>query len=395
MTAVFETDLHKEPFMQAGKFNLVIDGQWGSTGKGNIATFLAWKYGVKCASTTNLPNAGHTAICNVNGKEYKFISKVIPASCILNKLGYDMRCYIGAGAGFTVERLMQELRECDYISDELPTSKKVHIHPRAMIVTEDHAKMERTDTKHIASTMQGSGAVQAEKLMRGAEVKLARDMLDWGVVTNQDAQGDVYPLFSEQVILMMKNEYTWLHEGSQGFSLGVNHGSHYPQCTSRECTPMQMMADMGVPHQWAGDIYMVIRPFPIRVGNVMEDGKTVGYSGDCYPHQNEITWEQVTREAGAPPLVAKGELTTVTKRLRRVFSYSATQLQYAVMVTGATKIALNFANYLDWDCYGTNDPGRLSTKVTDFIKKVEDDAGIPVTVVGTGPDSMHHVMELT
>ena len=84
-----------------------------------------------------------------------------------------------------------------------------------------------------------------------------------------------------------------------------------------------------------------------------------------------------------------GELTTVTKRLRRVFSFSEEQLIQAAVVNGATKIALNFANYVDWSCYGINEYDRLTTKVLDFIKRCEDAAQIPVTVVGTGPQNNH------
>lgn len=160
-------------------------------------------------------------------------------------------------------------------------------------------------------------------------------------------------------------------------------------CTSRGTTAIQNMADMGIRPDRLGDIYVVIRPAPIRVGNVVEDGKTVGYSGDAYPGQEEITWKQLAEDCGAPPDVMKGELTTVTKRLRRVFTFSERQLLEAVTINGATKLALNFANYIDWSCYGTNDYYRLSPKITDFIRKIEDIAQIPVTIIGTGPQNNH------
>jgi adenylosuccinate synthase len=58
-------------------------------------------------------------------------------------------------------------------------------------------------------------------------------------------------------------------------------------------------------------------------------------------------------------------------------------------VNGATKIALNFANYIDYDCFGCNDYGKLPAKVKDFITRVEDITKLPVTVVGTGPQVDH------
>jgi adenylosuccinate synthase len=121
----------------------------------------------------------------------------------------------------------------------------------------------------------------------------------------------------------------------------------------------------------------------------VEDGQTVGYSGDCYDDQQEMTWEEVGKLCGAPQDTFKGELTTVTKRLRRVFSFSEKQILDAVAINGATDIALNFANYIDWGCFGTNDPDSLPAKVTDFIKKLEDLTGIKVSIVGTGPRNNH------
>lgn len=164
-------------------------------------------------------------------------------------------------------------------------------------------------------------------------------------------------------------------------------------CTSRGTTAIQNMADMGISPRDLGDIYLVIRPYPIRVGSLVIDGKQVGYSGDAYPNQKEITWEQVAKESGMPTEEAEKlktkELTTVTKRLRRVFEFSERQLREAALVNGATKIALNFANYLDWSCFGTNDYEKLPPKVKDFITMIEDVTKLPVTVVGTGPQFNH------
>ena len=89
--------------------------------------------------------------------------------------------------------------------------------------------------------------------------------------------------------------------------------------------------------------------------------------------------------SGCPNDLTKTELTTVTGRLRRVFTYSKRQIQEACIINGVTKLAFNFANYIDWSCYGCNDFNALPTKVLDFIKMVEDDTSTPVAIVGTGP----------
>ena len=378
--------------MISGRFNVVTDGQWGSCGKGLIATALADRHRPEIISTTNMANAGHSA---VNEDGVKFIAKAVPSCSALNKWrdDYDPLIFLGSTCAFNLDRLLEEIAECGI-------ENQIFIHERAGVITEAHRQAEtdlKTGTKHLASTMQGCGTFLADKIMRRKELKLARDYselhkfmaskLPEKLEGRESLIGKAVPIILDR--LMRSHNWTILHEGSQGFSLDINHGSHYPQCTSRCTTATQNLTDMGLPVQAMGDVYAVIRPYPIRVGNVIEEGKTVGYSGDCYADQKELSWAQVAEAAGAPPEVTKGELTTVTKRLRRVFTFSSPQLEEAVVVNGATKIALNFANYIDWSCYGTNDYDALPVKVTDFIKKCEDVAQIPVTIVGTGPQNDH------
>ncbi len=379
--------------MKDNRFNIVTDGQWGSCGKGLVTSALAFHTRPGILSTTNMANAGHTA---VNAQGEAFIAKALPSAAILNKWleGYEPDIMVGPSAAFNLEQLLKEIDICD-------VSLQTYIHPRAGVITEDHRQAESAagGTKHVASTMQGCGTFLSDKIMRKAELKLARDYDELVSFVGQEQRllNKYYDepevsSFALALIEMLNNGSTALHEGSQGFSLDINHGSHYPYCTSRSTTAMQNATDMGIPHHLIGDIYLVIRPYPIRVGNVVEDGLMVGYSGDCYSDHSEMSWEDVAKNAGAPVEVTRGELTTVTKRLRRVFSFSPKQLAEATAINGANKLALNFANYIDWSCFGTNDFDALPTKVHDFIKMAEDVAGIPVTIVGTGPQIDHVCM---
>ena len=387
--------------MLKGRFNVVTDGQWGSCGKGAVTTALAHRCKPEILSTTNMANAGHTAV-NSNGD--KFIAKALPSATALHKWypDYDPAILVGPSSAFDLVQMIKEVEFCN-------VAGSTFIHPRAGVITETHRQIENDmgeGTKHIASTMQGCGAFLADKIMRRKSIKLARDysQLDQLVTdkfdlvskTSSSSHGlkEAAVKFSHlsmprAIRAILQQGGTALHEGSQGFSLDINHGSHYPECTSRSTTAIQNIADMGIAHSLIGDIYLVIRPYPIRVGNVIENGQTIGYSGDCYSDHKEISWEEVAKEAGAPPEEMQKELTTVTKRLRRVFTFSKEQLIEAVEINGATKIALNFANYIDWACYGMNDYEALPQKVKNFILDIEDIARIPVTIVGTGPQLNH------
>lgn len=364
--------------LQSGAFNVVVDGQFGSTGKGKVAAWLCKNYKPDFISTTNGPNAGHVAVSG----ERSFLSKILPASAIHDDL-YKPTYVIGAGAIFTVERLLKEIEETGV------DRSRVIIHPRAMIVTPEHAETERSVTKHVASTMQGTAAAVVDKIMRREGTKLARDYPE---LADMVFDGHLASFCIDQLNQGAK----WMHEGSQGYSLGINHGFDYPHCTSRECTATHMLADMGLPANKMGEVIMVIRPYPIRVGNVIEDGKQVGYSGDVYSDQKEITWADVAAAAGAPPEVMAGELTTVTKRLRRVFTFSKIQLREACAVNGTTQIALNFANYIDWGCFRASSIDNIPQRVHDFIQMINAEIadisdGPRVSVIGTGPEESHMV----
>ena len=59
-----------------------------------------------------------------------------------------------------------------------------------------------------------------------------------------------------------------------------------------------------------------------------------------------------------------------------------------VMVTlSSTPVALNFAQYIDWGAYQCHSYEELPQAVLDFIKKVEDVTGVPVKLIGTGPNN--------
>jgi adenylosuccinate synthase len=361
-----------------------------------MSAWLADKHSVAHISSSNFPNAGHTAVF-LDGT--KFVAKALPTAAILKRtLGMRMWCFLSPGSGFSWERLYQE-----WIETNKP---EVFIHDRACIVNESHAQREREDngkdcTKHIASTMQGSAAAMSDKIMRRPESSLVRSVqqssLFKAITDIDDFLESVRVLdgmeFRNLTHNLLAQDYTLLHEGSQGYALSIDHGSHYPYCTGRNCTLQAAMDQMAIPPSMVGDVYLNLRTFPIRVGNVVEGGMQKGYSGDFYPDCKETTWEQVAQDCGMPPsekaILAERERTTVTKRIRRVTNFSFIGLKDAVRVNGATKLALNFIQYLDWKDAGIRGGfealKRLTSKSRAFIERVEETANLPVVLIGTGP----------
>lgn len=397
--------------MITGKVNILLDCFWGSSGKGKTSAWLADHYNVTHVSSSNYPNAGHTAAFRDGPK---FIAKAIPTAAILKKVnGSGMKCYISPGSGFTWFQLFKEWVECG--------RPEIFIHSRASIVTEEQKRREsegQDSTKHIASTMQGSGTAISDKIMRRPDVLLAGgaaknfkgliELLQHNdVLINEIEQANPGTLedFYEKVQILdaqefrnvthsvVRNGNTWLHEGSQGYALSIDHGSHYPHCTSRNCTVQAAMDHMATPPAMVGDVYLNLRSKPIRVGNVTDpSGTQVGYSGDFYPDCQELTWEQIAAESGMPEEEAKKlserERTTVTKRIRRVSSFSFLGLRDAVQTNGATKLILNFVQYMNWKDSGLKGGrdsfNKLSKETRNLIDQIESAVNVPVVLIGTG-----------
>jgi adenylosuccinate synthase len=182
---------------------------------------------------------------------------------------------------------------------------------------------------------------------------------------------------------------------NHNFFVATSHGQYInvDNCTYRNVSAQQAAADYGIRPEQVGNVYLNLRAFPIRVGNnYAADGTQVGYSGDWEPDQVEMDWRAVGEQAGMPEeeieRLYSSELTSVTKKLRRVASFSYTGTQYAARFNGANALILNFTSYIDWASLGANDYNMLSEKVRAFTQKLEDEIGLPVVMLGTGPS--HH-----
>lgn len=282
---------------------VLIDGQYGSTGKGLVAGLLAECFGnqVNYVITNAGPNSGHTSY--YNGE--KIVLKQLPTYSVICKkvTGNYPETYLSAGAVINYDILGAEERE---------HGVRAVISPNAAFVNLYDVLNDAENVREIASTGQGVGPALIRKLKRvpngifGAGAKLGLEHL------------------RTMVVFM---------EIPQGFSLGINSG-FYPHVTSRECSVSQALADACLPPSFHRKTIMTVRTYPIRVGS------TESTSGPCYPDQQETTWEAL----GVPP-----ELTTVTQRIRRVFTWSDRQYRDSLCTLDPNVIVLTFCDYLPAD----------------------------------------------
>lgn len=343
---------------------VIIGGMAGSEGKGKFAGYLAIKDNVDVAISNFMTNAGHTWVSD-DGEVH--MVQLVPQSAV----NPTTDLMISAGSALTLDIL---LREIERYSNK---NRNIFIHERAMIIEDRHVEQEQATLNRVSSTLKGCGFALADKVTRGENVKLAGDIpeLEGYVINDREFVGIIREKFQNRQSIVL--------ECPQGFDLDVNHGIEYPYCTSRQTTSAQAVADAGLPPQIVSDVIAVIRPYPIRVGNAYDDnGNMVGTSGS-YLNSKELTWEEIAERSGTP-IDEIRELTTVTKKLRRVFDIDFDRLQHMVDTNGVTQIALNFANYIDYDIKGKNKITDITPKVREFIDNVEKHTRVPVTLIGTG-----------
>lgn len=336
------------------KSYMIIDLQFGSTGKGLLAGYLAEKNQPDVVVTAWGPNAGHTYI---NSKGRVFIHRMLANGVVSPKLENVL---IGPGSVIDLDILFKEIESCA----DLLKGKNIIIHPKAVIVTPEHVETEKRNVK-IGSTMKGTGAAVIARIERDPDdFVIARDVVDGSWLSKVDDLG-IHAYVSERHYNTVLDEARVIQiEGAQGFSLSIYHGM-YPYTTSRDVTPAQVMADCAIPFSYTPEVYGTLRTFPIRVANRFDEkGQMIGTSGPCYDDQMEIDWSDI----GIEP-----ELTTVTKLPRRIFSFSEIQTREACRLCAPAAIFLNFCNYMT---------RAEATKLADEIEKI---TGVPVLWMGYGP----------
>lgn len=316
------------------KATIICDMQFGSTGKGLIAGYLAERDQPDVVVTAWSANAGHTYI---NREGRKWVHCMLANGIVSPKLKAVL---IGGGSQMSIQTLVSEING----SLELLQGKSVLIHENACIIQDRHVEEEAGPMTKIGSTKKGCGAAMIEKIRRNPESKIvAKDFVSpedssfYAISRHFEELGVCVKVVSnEEYLKVLHNAERVQVEGAQGFSLGLHNG-FYPYVTSRECTPAQICSDCNIPLAMVDKIVGTMRTYPIRVANRYdEEGKMVGWSGPCYPDQEELTWSYLGVDA---------EKTTVTKLVRRVFGFSAKQTNEAMQVVMPDEIFLNFANY--------------------------------------------------
>jgi len=360
--------------------DVLIGGQYGSEGKGHIAAYLSGEYDVLVR--VGGPNAGHT----VSGTSGLYTYHHLPSGT----KDTDAEILLGPGSTLYVKSLLAEIGDCGLTPDRL------FIDPQAMIISNEDRQNEAGLRDDISSTASGSGLAAARRIAgRGKKgTLLARDIAQLRpfVGTEPDFRGKTLA----RLELAYSRGKSVLLEGTQGSGLSIFHGP-YPYVTSRDTNVAGCLAEAGISPSRVRRILLVVRPTPIRVANpnpksgvlrralawagVQHASREKNTSG---PLKHETDLDTIAKRAGLDGAKLKeNEITSTTKRDRRVGWFEWEQFRDACAINAPTDVVLTFADYID----SINIPARrfeqLSRRTIDFVEELERVSNAPVSLIAT------------
>lgn len=418
--------------MSKKKIIVVVGGQYGSESKGLVVGSLARERYADICIRTGSVNAGHTVM--YKGKPY--VNQLIPVGWVQETA--DL--VIGAGAYVEQEALDREATMITEATGQ-DVRERLFIDFRCGLHGKDHAKRESGLHERMGSTGKGCSEAIKDKMDRGFDYQLfaqTEGAKGYKIVDTVKMLNDAYDSGSQLLI-----------EGTQGALLDLHMG-HFPYVTSRQTQAAAWISECGLSPSLEYEVVLVCRTIPIRVaGNsgymgtneyswpelartlnakcvkwglepIVDDGAIQEFVEmeasiaktwripnppfNKWPTEYRVKYsEQLVNihrkvlsqlsEATVAELKKFFEITTVTKKLRRIAELDIPELKHAIQLNRPQYIVLNFLNYLFPTCRSCENASDLVDcpewqDIATYIKNLEDQVGVPVRYVNTNPNGI-------
>ncbi len=410
--------------------DILLGLQWGDEGKGKIVDAISPAYDV-IARFQGGPNAGHSLEIN----NVKYVLHLIPSGIFHpEKLNI-----IGNGVVLDPAVFKQEIEHIGIPLEDL--KKRLVISTRANLILPTHRILDaayenRKGCLKIGSTLKGIGPAYTDKASRnGLRVGdiLSNNFMQLynehitghlEILRNYDFNFDLKSFESgwfEGIALLKafrieSTEYLVndlanmgkkiLAEGAQGTMLDLDFGS-YPYVTSSNTISAGAFTGLGISPRLTGKVYGIFKAYCTRVG-----------SGP-FPTELFDSTGEILRTKGC-------EFGATTGRPRRCGWLDLPALKYAIMINGVTELFMTKPDVLSgfdtirvcksyiinnkeltgipfdnnikiepvyvelkgWkeDISSIREYSKLPGALKNYINYIEEQTGIPVTMVSVGPD---------
>ena len=412
--------------------DILLGLQWGDEGKGKIVDFLAPKYQV-VARFQGGPNAGHT----LEFDGIKHVLHQIPSGIFHSKI----KNIIGNGVVLDPIVFRKEITSLEKY--KIDFSKNLFLSKKTQIIIPSHRLLDQAYEKSkgdnkIGSTLRGIGPAYQDKVARQglrvgdiisgnfkekyeklvAQHKTILDFykFEYDLTESEKEFFDAVEFIkkfniidSEYVINdSIKNKETILAEGAQGSLLDIDFGS-YPFVTSSTTMAAGACTGLGIAPSSVGNVFGIFKAYCTRVG------------GGPFPTELLNIEGETLRKEG-------NEFGSTTGRPRRCGWIDLPALKYAIMLSGVTELMMMKADVLNsfkeikvcthyklsngnivdtlpfditeekfepvyktmkgWNqsLAGINNYDAFPAELSDYIKLLEDELHVPITIVSVGPD---------
>jgi adenylosuccinate synthase len=337
------------PPLRSELVDVLVGGEYGSEGKGNLAYYLAPEYDVLVRGGG--PNAGHQVPTNPT-----VTHRSLPSGSLANPQALLL---ISAGAVVSPSVLATEIASTGV------DPARIRIDPQTMVISRADVRAEKARRGTIGSTGQGVGAATARRILgrTSGKVRLAKDVKELRQFVTDPIVDILERSFdaSKRVFL----------EGTQGSALSLMHG-HYPYVTSRDTTVGSCLAEAGIGLNRVRKVIMVVRSYPIRV------------QGTSGPMGHEISWADIASRSGIPRAeLEAAEMSSVQHKLRRVAEFDWKLLRSSAQLNTPTDIALNFADYRAASNKEAYRFEQLDSETREFIEDIEAVTSAPVSLISS------------
>lgn len=423
-----------------GKPILIVQGaQWGSEAKGAVAGWLCNYRRVDIAVRTGATNAGHTVVHSPDGRASATLKmQQLPVGFV------SPRTTLVIGAGALIDPAILD-REVELINAHLggDVRKRLKIDYRAALHVPAHAVRSKSSGRHHAIGATGKGCSEALiDRIKGRGDPSYKLFIDspyadgYDVCDTEEYLNNAWDT-GAQILL----------EGTQGQMLDLYLGP-YPYTTHKQTGPAQWMLECGLSPALPTEIVMVARTFPIRVAgnsgpmpqeiswptlarevnegrryyqlapivqedaiNAFEDAvrhiagtfhlplDSEGLDQHTWTSEERIDFQVALSELHKMALESMTEtdrtkvshlfeMTTVTKKLRRIARLDRQQLEISARQMRPAWVALTFMNYM----YPQNwfkVPEEPSSDERELFKWTEEVCGAPVRLATYGPADQH------
>ncbi len=411
------------------KVDVLLGLQWGDEGKGKIVDVLTPDYDI-IARFQGGPNAGHSLEFN----NIKHVLHTIPSG-IFHKESLNI---IGNGVVIDPIIFKNEIDQLEKLAgkiENLIISKKAHLIIPTHRILDAASEQAKGKTK-IGSTLKGIGPTYMDKTgrnglrvgdiisgqfsekyeeLKNKHLKMLK-MYDFDFSIADYEKGFLEGIESLKKFKIIDSEFEIndliqkgqkiLAEGAQGTLLDIDFGS-YPFVTSSNTVCAGACTGLGIAPSKIGEVHGIFKAYCTRVG-----------SGPFPTELFDADGEEI-RKVG-------NEFGATTGRPRRCGWMDLVALKYVVMLNGVTRLIMTKSDVLDGfdtikiaTAYKVNGeltehfPYEIEAKIepvykefsgwkTDitniekfdnlpenlktYIKYIEDEVGVPISIVSVGPD---------